>query len=57
MKIRSDWAMAYEPYAKALRKLKLPRKYKRSDPRNLKRVMAIADTLRAVKARLRRIGD
>jgi hypothetical protein len=53
MKLRSDWAKAYEPYARALRRMTLPPRYPKRDRRNIKRVEAIARTLRALKLRLR----
>ena len=53
MKLAKKWAEAYAPYARALRKLKLPRKYKSPDLRNIKRVQAVAETLHAVKEALR----
>jgi hypothetical protein len=53
MKLRKTWAEAYRPYAQALRKLKLPRRYKTRDPRNLRRCAAVCEALQKLKEELR----
>jgi hypothetical protein len=53
MKLRKTWAEAYQPYAQALRKLKLPRRYKARDPRNLRRCGAVCKALHKLKEELR----
>jgi hypothetical protein len=50
VKLRSDWAKAYEPYARALRRLKLPKRGLPGSVSNIERVEAIARTLRADRA-------
>jgi len=47
----SAYARGFAPYRAILAKLKLPRKYKRGDPRNYRRTLAIAQALHAEKVR------
>jgi hypothetical protein len=51
-KVLRAWVKGFAPYAAALSRLKLPRRYKARDPRNLNRVIAVCDALHAVKVKL-----
>ncbi len=48
----ANWAKGYAPYARALKKLKLPRRYKARDPRNIRRQMAVIRALHELKIKL-----